>query len=439
MKLLATLLVLTLTLTRLTAAETVGWRSDGTGNYPQASPPTSWSTEKNVVWKTPLPGQGHGSPILVGDRILVGSAPAELVCLRASDGEVLWQQSGSAADVLGQERAGQLASQYESLAVESKKLHNQAKKTERDSNERQTLQTRLVALKSQMRDLQMKYPVGSARAGNAAATPVSDGRSVFMAFGTGIVCAFSLDGELQWHRFVEGSRLNFGHSSSPALADGRLFVHYNDLIALDCETGEEVWRETLPAKHASPVVAQAGGKSVLITPGGAIVRARDGQRVARSGINLSECSPLLREGTVFAHQKGSIVAFRLPDMAEEDSQVEVAWKTSGSRERRTPSGVLHNGLLYGVSTSGIMEVVDSETGKAEYRKRLNIGKIYSSVTAAGDYVFVTGTGGTTVVIKSGRNYEEIARNELETCGSCPVFAGHRMYVRTQQHLFCIGE
>src|SRR5262245_28940935 len=75
------------------AAEPVGWRNDGTGRFPSATPPTEWSGQKNVAWKVALPGQSYAAPIVVGEHLFVASDPGDLLCVRRSDGKLLWRKS----------------------------------------------------------------------------------------------------------------------------------------------------------------------------------------------------------------------------------------------------------------------------------------------------------------------------------------------------------
>jgi outer membrane protein assembly factor BamB len=219
-----------------------------------------------------------------------------------------------------------------------------------------------------------------------------------------------------------------------------LLVHYQDLVALDAASGKELWRAELSARHASPIAVRIGKEDVLISPSGNLVRATDGKvLLSENGLQLSECSPILGDGVVFA-QGGKFSAYRLPEAVTENPSLELLWQTSSARGRRTPSPVYHDGLLYGATTEGIFDVTDAATGQTVYRKRLDLDKnIYASVTLAGDLIFVSSTQGSTLILKTGRKYEEVARCELEPFGSCPVFVGKRMYVRAQKHLYCVGQ
>ncbi|QDU30812.1 outer membrane biogenesis protein BamB [Anatilimnocola aggregata] len=421
----------------------VGWRSDAQGYYPQALPPTKWSAKENIVWQTPMPGKSYGSPILVGDKIFVPSDPAELLCLQASDGKVVWQHTNSAVEVLGQEAAIKVADEWKALndrkrdfqkaSDEFRKANPEAK----EENERR--RNELTELERQLDVMKRKSPIHSDRgSGNSTATPISDGKHVYAVYGTGIVACYTLTGERRWIKFIEGSVIGFGHSSSPLLVDGKLIVHFHDLVALNAETGEIAWRTELPARHASPVLFRHNKEDLIVSPAGSVIRPSDGKVIlADQALRTSECSAIAA-GDILYTQEGKTSALKLPSGDAKDG-LEVLWQVSASRGRRTPSPVLHRGLLYGATTEGILEVTDTENGEIVYRKRLDFdGNLYSSVTCAGDYIFLGCTRGTTLVIKAGREYEEVASNKLENYGSNPVFAGQRMYLRCQEHLYCIG-
>jgi outer membrane protein assembly factor BamB len=424
--------------------EIVGWRTDGSGVYAEATPPVEWSAEKHVVWKTELPGRSYASPVVVDDRILVTSDSAELLCLRASDGKILWRRSHTVAEVLGEKKARALEDAWKKLNEEKKQLqgeHNELRKAQPEAKARlDKLRDQIKAVDARMQVMQRRNPVGrKGGAGNTAGTPVSDSKHVYAVFGTGIVAAYDLEGKHRWTRFVEGSVIGFGHSSSPVLVEDKLIVHFHDLIALDARSGKEIWRVELPATHATPLVTRIDGEAVLVSPAGAIVRVRDGKvLLTHDALRVSEGSPIVREGVVYA-QAGKTSALRLPARSDEAASLEVLWQAQTAGGRRTPSPVIHNGLLYGVTTSGFLDVIDIKTGDEVYRARLNVGNIYSSPTVAGDHVYISSTRGVTLVLAGGRKYQVVARNELESFGSCPVFVGSRMYIRGQKHLYCIGK
>jgi outer membrane protein assembly factor BamB len=420
-----------------------GWRHDGTGRFPGATPPVEWSKDSNILWKTRLPGPGFGSPVVVGERILVVSFPAELLCLRASDGKVLWQQSSTTVEVYGKDRAGEMAGQFDRLEKqrgERVREHNLLRKESADDKEKLDSARKKIAESDRaINDLAKTQPRKERRGepGNAAATPACDGKHVAAVFGNGIVTVCTTEGKRLWIRFIETPVIGFGHSASPVLVGDKLIVHLKDLVALEVATGKELWRVPLPAAHATSIPTRLDKEDVLISPAGAVVRVRDGKVLVKGKYRLTESSPVLEGGVFYACGSGQVQAFRLSS-GDGAVVLEPLWKASAARERRTPSSVLHDGLLYAVNTNGILEVIDTKTGEQVYRRRLSINHVYSSVTLAGGYLYIMGMRGQTVVFKPGRRYERVALNELEGTGASPVFVGGRLYLRGQQYLYCLG-
>jgi outer membrane protein assembly factor BamB len=443
----------------------VGWRTDGTGRYAGVEPPTEWGEDKNVLWKVKLPGRSQGSPILVGERLFVASDPAELICLNPADGEVLWRRSSTPEDIYGAEKAEKTAAEYARLRDQRRNLQRDHGKAERvvrdarrvavaagpgfvaaaqaDAAKQQELREQMEAVQKEHQELMRRAPQPPSYADgettNSAATPISDGNYVYAVFGNGIVCCCTVKGERRWIKFLETPGIVFGHSSSPALIDGKLIVHLNDLFGIEAATGEVAWRVPLTARHASPMALRVGETPVVVSPAGAVVRVADGQVLLKNGaLGASECTPVLHEGVLYA-VPGGARALRLVPAGEDAVKLEKLWECRTAGDRRTPSPVLLEGLLYAVTTGGMLEVIDAASGEEVYRRRLGISNLYSSITEAGGKLYISDTRGTTIVIAPGREYREVARNKLEGFGSSPVFSGRRMFVRTRQHLYCIGR
>lgn len=423
-------------------AAPVGWRSDGNGQYKNATPPTRWAENKNVVWKIKLPGRSQGSPVLVGERLFVVSDPAELLCVNADDGEVVWRCSNALEDLYDADKAKEIMAEYARHKEERRNLERERGRAKGDADKEKAIKYKLEAADRAFVELKKRMPQPPSYADgettNTAATPVSDGKHVYAVFGNGIVATYTMAGQRRWIKFLETPTVGFGHSSSPVLADGKLILHLNDLFALDAATGEIAWRVPLSARHASPTVMRVGETTVVVSPAGAVLRVADGKVLLKDGaLSSSECSPVLRDGVLYAVPGGARAVRLLPKDAD-TVKLEKLWQSKTAGGRRTPSPVLHDGLLYGATTDGILEVFDAATGEQVYRERLSIGNLYSSVTAAGGHLYVSSTKGVTVVLAPGREYREVARNTLEGFGSSPVFSGRRMFVRTRQHLYCIG-
>jgi hypothetical protein len=281
--------------------------------------------------------------------------------------------------------------------------------------------------------------MGRGGAGNTAATPASDGRHVGAVFGNGVVAVYALDGKRLWARFIEAPRLGFGHAASPLLIDGKLIVHFKDLVALEAATGKEVWRVQLPASHASPVATRLGKEDVVVSPAGAIVRASDGKVLARGKFRASQSSPVVSGTTLCVSDRRATEALEMSRMESGEVTLTSLWSGDGSGERHhLPSPVIHDGLLYGVTTSGFINVTELKTGKQVYRQRLPVGQVYSSIALAGGLLYVLDLRGKAVVFKPGRKFERVAVNELEGTGCCPVFAGDHLYLRGRRNLYCLG-
>jgi outer membrane protein assembly factor BamB len=383
------------------AGPSAGWRNDGTGRFPAATPPSEWSGTKNVLWKVALPGASYAAPVVAGENLYVVSDPSELLCVRRSDGKVLWKKDHS--DIEAPAAKGGKGGKGGGGKGGGGKGG------------------------------------GGRSAGNTAATPAGDAERVAVVLGNGVVAVYTPDGKRVWARFVESPRIGFGPSASPLLIDGKVIVHLNDLVALDAATGKEAWRVVLPAVHASPVATKLGKDDVIVSPSGAFVRARDGKILSKGKFRASQSSPVVDGDTVFVSGSGSTEAFAISREEGGDVKLTSLWKQEGAGEKHhCPSAVVHDGLFYGLTNAGILDVVEAKTGKKVYRQRLPVGQVYSSITMAGGLLYVLDLQGKAAVFKPGRKFERVAVNELEGTGCCPVFAGEHLYVRGRQNLYCVS-
>lgn len=448
-------LLICLVATSIAYADVVGWRTDGMGAYPEAQPPTEWSAESNVVWRTPMPNWSNATPVLVGDRIFISTEPTTLVCVRASDGEILWQQTNSYLDTLSPEDAKRVQEQMDAVDMENStkalreakdrqgKAKNKLKKTPDDAElaqelelhtaEVERLQTKLAPVAEYM------MPVTHDTNGYSSATPVSDGEHVYVVFGTGVVACYDLDGERQWIHRSEAAKHGWGHSASPVLAGNKLLIHINSLMAFDKQTGEMLWQREAKPRWGTPSVTSIAGTDVLITANGDFFQAEDGEPLARELSPLDYAGPLVRDGIVYFVQfEGK--AFKLPSDVSAPFEPELVWQTTPRKERYYASSVYHDGLLYAINQRNHFSVIDSNTGEVLHEERLKLGKgtVYPSITLAGSYLFLSSDNGTTLVLAPGPEPKLVATNKLDLFRSSPVFDGKRMYVRTYEYLYCIG-
>lgn len=421
----------------------VGWRNDGSGHFSRAKPPQTWATSENIVWKTELADRSLASPIVAGGRVFVLAEPTELVCLAADDGALAWQRSHSYTDVFGQEKGEAIETDLakaRQLHEEINQLNRRRREAEQagDEDAKATLQSQIEKMQQQRDALTAVYrQLPGGNTANTGCTPTSDGQNVFALFGTGVVSSHTLEGRRNWMTFVEGATGD--QSASPILAGDKLIVHLRQLHALDARTGKLIWTAKVDSRHGSPVVAKIGDTSVVVTPSGAVVRLSDGEILARNLFRLGHCSPIVHDGVAYALENGAIKAVKLSTQVDSSK---VIWESESSRTNRLASPIYAGGLLYGVTEQGVLEVHDAKSGQRVYRKRLGFsgGRLDPSMCVAGGLLFITNNQGTTFVLKPGREYEQIARNELRAdFSSSPAFDGEAIYIRTRKHVICIGR
>jgi outer membrane protein assembly factor BamB len=376
----------------------LGWRGDGSGRFAEAQPPIEWDGEsgKNIVWKTKVGVSKFSSPVFVQGKLFIVSEPAQLVCLDAETGTMVWERTNGWADLPSPPTP--------------------------------------------------KQPRGDQ--GNTTPTPVSDGRFVYAAFGSGIVACYDLDGVRKWIRYVDAPPgLDFGRSASPALLGGRLLVSMHHLFALESETGKVAWQnESATERYGTPVAARIGGVDIVATPSGHIARLSDGSLLFAAA-ELTYASPIMSDGVAYyIGTAASAVSF---SRAGESLVAKSVWKAEldGSY---FASPVCDRGLIYTVSNEGVFLILKAADGKTVATRELDIGSasgrpglpnanLYPSLALAGNYVFLSNDIGDTLVLEPGAGYKEIKRNNLgEGFSGAPVFAGKRMYVRAKERVYCIG-
>lgn len=381
------------------ASRVVGWRNDGSGRFPLATPPIEWSETKNVLWTTKIGPNKYSSPIVVDGKVFLVADPAWLFCVNAADGAVLWQKSNDFADL--------------------------------------------------PEKVEGKRPPGDA--GNTTPTPVSDGRFVYAVFGTGIVACYDLKGERQWIRHFDlKPATEYGRAASPALVGGKLLVTLSHLIALDARTGEEAWRnKAVPECYGTPIVATVAGLEVAAMPSGQIVRVQDGTILASDLGGLKFGSPIVEDGTVYLMQTGSS-AQRFAASTADKWEAKQTWDQE-LEGTYYASPLLDKGLIYAVANESKFTIVDAKDGKIvdaqEFESRDASGALpdlpphmYPSPVLAGKYLFLFNDAGEALVLEPGRAYKELKRNHLgKGHGGTPFFDGHRIYIRSVQNLYCVGE
>ena len=448
--------------------EYVGFRTDGTGEYPDANPVTTWSAsadgDVNVIWKTPMPGTSNSLPTIIGDRLFISSDPATLLCVDKNTGEILWQAGNSPADIAPADEVADLdeaTAEYNRLRSQLGKVGSEmrnVRKELQDDQDNAELKQKFADLQAQQKELQEQIkpyletwyvrPPAHGYNGYSSPTPITDGEHVWAVYGTGIVACYDVDGNRVWARFVEKPGNDWGTSNTPVLTDGKLIVQLKALRALDALTGEEIWSQPEAVWNwGTSWVHEIDGTPLIITSRGDIVRASDGEIIAHVPSNLAWGSgPFVEDGVLYyidnQGKEAISKAYRLPETLEEPFEPELLWEAEPNKDRYYASPVIEDGLIYAVTRYNVLSCIDAATGEIVYEQTLDLGKgdIFASVVRAGDYLIVTHENGTSIVFEPGREYVEVAKNQIsDMVRSTPVFDGDRMYVRGYENLYCIGS
>ncbi|TWU31208.1 outer membrane protein assembly factor BamB family protein [Novipirellula artificiosorum] len=444
------------------------WRGP-TGNSvsPTAHPPTEWSATKNVKWKVLIPGRGTGSPVIWEDQVFVVSAVR-------SDGQTEPQgaapPSGPNAGGRGGPGGGRPGGGRpgggrpgggrgfgggrpggEGGGETLPKLQFKIYCFDRQSGALRWEQTAIEATPHQQVHQTNSF---------ASASPCTDGQHVYAHFGSRGLYCYTMTGDLVWKRDDFGkmeTRSGFGEGSSPTIAGDKILVPWDHegesfLYGLDKATGKTIWKTPRdePTCWATPLVVDVDGKPQVVMNGQTCARAYDlasGQELWRCGGQTARpCSSAVAGGgLVFVgsgFQGNFLGAFRLTGSGDIEDTDAVAWTT----ERDCPdvaSPMLSGGrLYYHKGKGGQLTCVDSATGKPFYSAARidDIRSTYASPVAAGGHVYLTGRSGTTVVIKDAESLEIVATNSVgEGVDATPAPVDNELFIRGEQHLFCITE
>lgn len=453
---------------------------------------------KNILWMTRMPSGSIASPILVGDRVFVLSNFADLLCLDKKTGRILWARSNgyfeAARDTDKQDPAFQ--AKVVPLAEEVRKLNErlleQANSLVSPAGPTPAQEDALAQLSNQKRDKEDKlYSAMTAldpkryagkptqqHCGTSSGTPCSDGQRVYATFLGGVagpasmtVVAYDLEGRRQWLTMIEGiGAPEHGNHSSMLLVGSRLIFMGNDLtIAFDKDSGKELWRVKGPGYNdgiAVPNSFKVDGEDALFRAHSEanILRVSDGKVLsAFKHIGWLWSTPMIDGGIAYYGDRNRDVllcAVKLPARAGEKPKelYKVAAAKPATKDSMdnmvVASPLLYDGLVYSISEGGNLAVVDAAAGQAAYFAApftANIKWVFNpgvcaSPTLAGGHIFLFGDTGTAIVLAPGRTYKALATNLLEEkpAGgfnflSSPWFEGSRMYYRSGNYLYCIGE
>lgn len=372
---------------------------------PGQTPPVKWSETENIAWKTPLPGRGHSSPTVVGDRIYLATADVakqtqRVLCLDRRDGKILW-------DVVVHE--GNL-----------------------DKG-------------------------GHANTSQASSTVAWDGQRLYINFLNNKAVhttALSPEGKILWQQTVGDFVTHQGFASSPVVHEGVVLVAADNkgggtLAGLNRETGKIVWKQSRPKipNYVSPSVLKVAGKTQMVVAGCNLISSFD----PVTGTKLWEISGSTEECVVTAVTDGQRVFAgggypKNHTMAVlGDGSGTVAWQNTA--RVYVPSMIVDDGYLYAVMDAGLAVCWKSDTGEEKWKERLG-GDFYASPVRVGKRMYATNVGGVTSVFDATpEGFKLISQNTLgNEAFASPAICDNRIYLRAatkgegrQEFLYCIAS
>jgi outer membrane protein assembly factor BamB len=433
-------------------ADVPGWRgSDGSGIFPKATPPLSWSKTNGIAWRVALDKWSNASPMILGNRIVICEEPATVLCFKLSDGSLLWKAEQHYADVAETPEAAEKIragkADFDKLEPARKKAEqalNKAKEEVKTNTNDVALITAVAESEKALADAtQAVEPFKAFRlpdthdvAGYSSPTPCSDGKRIYVLTGLGTLAAYTPAGKRVWGREVGRPAHGWGHSTSPFIRDNALFIHLgNRLTCLDPATGKERWSANSASGWGPLGFATAGKKKLVITPAGDWFDVVSGSNTASKIQSFPWNGPAIADMVSYKLDENGASAYAVSN----NGTARELWKTDIPKKRYYASAIIHDGLAYNVTLDGTLVVLDIKDGALVYSKNLGLGggTCYPSPFLANGLIYASSDNGHTVIFKPGRVFEQVGINTLDPFRSTPVPHGKKLIVRTLKELICI--
>ncbi|MBL9135578.1 MAG: PQQ-binding-like beta-propeller repeat protein [Verrucomicrobiales bacterium] len=401
---------------------------EGDGIACGSKPPVAWSETENVRWKTPIPGKGWASPVILDGRIWIATA--------TEDGREL-----SILEVDAKSGA----------INRNRKLFDVA-------------------------NPQFCHKFNS----YASPTPVAESGRVYVTFGSpGTACLDAATGNVLWERRDFECNHYRGAGSSPILHGDLLILHFDGsdhqfVAALDKKSGKTVWQAKRSVDFqdlgpdgkpmtegdfrkafATPHVVQIDGQPVLLSQGAKALYAYEPLtgielwQVAERQNHSASTRPVFGEGLIFVpsgFSQGQLLAIRPGKKGEvldangeppSGSQLQIVWKSKRGIPKK-PSLILHEGLLFGIEDGGVATCWDAKSGDVVWNERLGGNHSSSPLLADGRIYFLTEEG-KAVVVAAGREFKKLAENTLgDGFMASPAVDGNALILRSRTHLYRVG-
>ena len=381
--------------------------------------PLIWA-DPNIKWKTEIHDRGHSSPVVFENQIWVTTATTDgkelyAVCLDFETGKII----------------------YDIKVFE-------------------------------VEDVISKHGINT----YASPTPCIEKGFVYVHFGSlGTACLRTSDGSIVWKRTDLKCNHVQGPGSSPVLYKNLLILHYEGtdvryIVGLEKATGKQVWRTDRPAEpyvplpqigkkaYVTPLIINVKGRDLLISNGSAVCCAYDpltGEEVWKviRGAESTVPMPVAEKGIVYFYTgsmnnpDGStfteLIAVN-PDGKGDITGTNILWKKHDDQSQtQISSPVIKDGLIYTITSRNILMCIDASTGTEVWSERLKANHNASPLFAGGN-VWIFSIKGEVLTVKAGRNYEVIARNQMDSgIWATPAFLRNSVILRTEKYICRIGE
>jgi outer membrane protein assembly factor BamB len=404
--------------------------------------PDHWNvkTGENILWRTPIAGLAHSSPVVWGNRIFLTSAVSSDVNATFrpglyGDGDASKDRSRHRWMIYSiDKRSGKIL--WERVAHQGEPIDK--------------------------RHIKSTY---------ANATPATDGRIVVAWFGSQGVHAYDINGRFLWK--VDLGRVDmgaydiptyeWGPASSPIIWNGLVILQCDTqtdsfLLALDAATGKTVWktdRDELPSWGTPTVVTTASGP-VLVANASNFIRAYD-PRTGKELWRLGGSSKITAPTPIFGDDLFVVASGRGPErpifVVRQDARGDltlpegktstepIVWSRTG-RGSYMPTPLIYKGILYVLANNGLFDAYKLRTGDEIYRQRLPVvGSGFSASPVASDgKIYLSNEDGEILIIAAGDKFTHIATNSMgELLMATPALSDGVMYVRSSASLFAIGR
>jgi len=411
------------------------WRgTGGSGISTETGVPLEWSESKNIAWKTAIPGRGHSSPIVWGDRVFLTTS---------IEGPIV-----PGAEAVRHYRRGEEYLHPDSVGA----------------NHSYTMKLFCLDLKSGRVLWEKTVYEGTVHDNRhkkntyASATPATDGRFVYLSFEAEGVYCYDFDGKRIWKTSLgKIAKGGMGPGTSPVLYENLVILQCDQeygegsfIAAVDKKTGKEVWRVSRDQRRswATPLLIKTAQRTEMVTSGPNEIISYDpgtGRELwsAPGVVSNPIPSPVAGQGLVFVTAGSDTkraFAIRLGGSGDLAGTSNLVW----SYDKGTayvPSPILYNDYLYLVTDAGAITCIEAGTGKVIYQTRIPMAARFtaSPVAFEGKILFVS-EDGDSFILKGGPTPEILNANALgEPVYASPAIVPGRILIRGQDNLYCIAN